>query len=270
MIPTRAAKRRLISPSRRRFPKRVSKTAVMLSTDDPHYPRIPIPIWIRDMRNSSIQQTSGTRLVARPSRVKSRSFPHDLQMTATMSLETLSSVALLPGPDGVEHDAPIDPDRIALGIQQPWAELILRGIKTLEIRSQSDAATGPDLPLRVQACRHPCRQPPSAARRHGIEFDSLPLGLWSARSNLIDCRPCRRKDQQAACVPAQFLHGQFAWELSDPQPFDVPLAVRFLPYGVWFYPFKRRPPDWSGHANRECRTKANRPPAAPARICDCG
>jgi hypothetical protein len=41
-------------------PKEGVQTAVMLSTDDPHYPRIPIPIWIRDMRNSSIQQTSGT------------------------------------------------------------------------------------------------------------------------------------------------------------------------------------------------------------------
>jgi len=41
-------------------PKEGVQTAVMLSTDDPRYPRIPIPIWIRDMRNSSIQQTSGT------------------------------------------------------------------------------------------------------------------------------------------------------------------------------------------------------------------
>jgi hypothetical protein len=41
-------------------PKEGVHTAVMLSTDDPRYPRIPIPIWIGDMPNSSIQQTSGT------------------------------------------------------------------------------------------------------------------------------------------------------------------------------------------------------------------
>jgi hypothetical protein len=36
------------------------QTAVMLSTDDPRYPRIPIPVWIRDMHASIIQQTSGS------------------------------------------------------------------------------------------------------------------------------------------------------------------------------------------------------------------
>jgi hypothetical protein len=40
-------------------PKEDVRTAVMLSTDDPRYPRIPIPIWIRDMHASTIQQTSG-------------------------------------------------------------------------------------------------------------------------------------------------------------------------------------------------------------------
>jgi hypothetical protein len=145
----------------------------------------------------------------------------------------------------VRQDAPIDPDRIALGIQQPWAELILRGIKTLEIRSRSTRQRGP-IYLYASKRTSPLPAAAIAARRHGIEIESLPLGLLVGTINLIDCRPARSKDQLAACVPAQLLHGPFAWELSDPQPFDVPLTVRFLPYGVWFYPFKRRPPDWSG------------------------
>lgn len=145
----------------------------------------------------------------------------------------------------MRQDAPIDPDRIALGIQQPWAELILRGIKTLEIRSRSTRQRGP---IYLYASKRPSLLSAAdiAARRHGIEVDSLPLGLLVGTINLIDCRPARSKDQLAAGVPAQLLHGQFVWELSDPQPFDVPLTVRFLPYGVWFYPFKRRPPDRSG------------------------
>ena len=145
----------------------------------------------------------------------------------------------------MRQDATIDPDRIALGIQQPWAELILRGIKTLEIRSRSTRQRGP-IYLYASKRTSPLPAAAIAARRHGIEVESLPLGLLVGTINLIDCRPARSKDQLAACVPAQLLHGQFAWELSDPQPFDVPLTVRFLPYGVWFYPFKRRPPDWSG------------------------
>lgn len=40
------------------------RTAVVLSTDDARYPRIPIAIWIRNMRASTIQQTSGSQRAA--------------------------------------------------------------------------------------------------------------------------------------------------------------------------------------------------------------
>jgi hypothetical protein len=33
---------------------------------------------------------------------------------------------------------------------------------------------------------------------------------------------------------------QFAWCLQRPQRLAEPLAPRFLPYGVWFYPFQRK------------------------------
>lgn len=140
----------------------------------------------------------------------------------------------------MDHDAPIDPDRIALGIQQPWAELILRGTKRLEIRSQPTRQRGL---IYLYASKRPSRLPAAAAaaERHLIDVESLPFGVLVGTVMLVDCRPCRLRDHQAACVPQQLLEGQFAWELSNPRPLDVPLAVRFLPYGVWFYPFKRRP-----------------------------
>ena len=47
-----------------------------------------------------------------------------------------------------------DRERIALAIQQPWAELILRGIKTLEIRSQPTRQRGTIL-FRQQTCLGP-------------------------------------------------------------------------------------------------------------------
>jgi hypothetical protein len=47
-----------------KVPKEGTQTALVLSTDDPHYKRIPIPIWIRDMHASTIQQTSGTTSAA--------------------------------------------------------------------------------------------------------------------------------------------------------------------------------------------------------------
>ena len=138
------------------------------------------------------------------------------------------------------RDAPIDPDRIALGIQQPWAELILRGVKTLEIRSQPTRQRGP---IYLYASKRPSSLDAAgtAARLHDIEVHSLPFGVLVGTVNLVDCRPCAAKDQKAACVPATLLKGQYAWQLAEPCRLAEPVAVRFLPYGIWFYPFKRRP-----------------------------
>jgi ASCH domain len=139
----------------------------------------------------------------------------------------------------VPHDAPIDPDRIALGIQQPWAELILRGVKTLEIRSQPTRQRGT---IYVYASKRPSPldAAATAARAHAIDVASLPFGVLVGTVKLVDCRPCGAKDQKAACVPAPLLKGHYAWQLAEPRRLAEPAAVRFLPYGIWFYPFKRR------------------------------
>jgi ASCH domain len=139
-----------------------------------------------------------------------------------------------PAPEG------IDPDRIALGVQQPWAELILRGIKTLEVRSQHTTLLGP---IYLYASKRLSSLPAAqtAASRHGIGHETLPMGLLVGSVQIVGSRPARRGDSQAACVPAQLLEQKFVWELGEPQRFDKPLPVRFLPYGIWFYPFKRRP-----------------------------
>jgi hypothetical protein len=133
----------------------------------------------------------------------------------------------------------IDPHRIALGIQQPWAELILRGIKTLEVRSQPTRQRGT---IYLYASKRASQLPAAsvAARRHGIDVESLAFGVLVGTVKVVGCRPCRSKDHEAACVPPQLVAGQFAWELAEAAPLAAPLAVRFLPYGVWFYPFKRR------------------------------
>jgi ASCH domain len=139
-----------------------------------------------------------------------------------------------------EARADDDRERIALAIQQPWAELILRGIKTLEIRSQPTRQRGTILlyaSKRVSAL--PAAQ--AAARRVDLDVESLPRGKVVGSVDLIDCRHARSNDQQAACVGAELLRGQFAYEVAHPQRFATPRTPRFLPYGVWFYPFKRRP-----------------------------
>jgi hypothetical protein len=135
---------------------------------------------------------------------------------------------------------PTDRDRIALAIQQPWAELILQGIKTLEIRSQPTRLRGT---IYLYASKRASQVPAAAvaARRWNLDVGSLPVGKLVGTIDLIECRPSRAADHQAACVPVDLLSGQFAYQLDRPRRFATPRPVRFLPYGVWFYPLKCRP-----------------------------
>jgi hypothetical protein len=128
---------------------------------------------------------------------------------------------------------------IALGIRQPWAELILRGTKTIEVRSTSTAQRGT---IYVYSSKKfaEIEAADRAISQHELELDSLPRGLIVGTVDIVNCRPCTANDATQACVPKSYLQNHFAWELSNPQRFDEPLTVRFLPYGVWFYPWKRR------------------------------
>jgi hypothetical protein len=133
----------------------------------------------------------------------------------------------------------LDMDMIALGIRQPWAELILRGIKTIEVRSTHTAQRGA---IYVYASK---KFGGFAAADHAItnyqlDKESLPRGLIVGTVEIVNCRRCEPNDAAATCVPPSYLENHFSWILANPQQFDEPLTVRFLPYGVWFYPWKRR------------------------------
>ncbi len=132
-----------------------------------------------------------------------------------------------------------DPDVIAVGIRQPWAELILQGIKTIEIRTVNTRQRGR---IYLYASKKPAETSvaKSAATKHGLNVEELPRGVVVGSVDLHATRPARHRDAAAACVPADMLCEKFAWELRDAVRFTEPLAVRFLPYGIWFYPWKRR------------------------------
>ena len=146
-------------------------------------------------------------------------------------------------------DAP-NPELIALGVQQPWAELILRGIKTIEVRSQSTRIRGP---IYLYASKRASTMPAAAtaAERYAVDLAALPYGRLVGTVELVEARPCTRGDASAAAVPAELLVEQQAWVLARPNRLREPLPVRFLPYGVWFYPFQRKNPAPSRRRSRE-------------------
>lgn len=136
----------------------------------------------------------------------------------------------------------LDPQRIALGIQQPWAELILRGQKTLEIRSQSTQVRGR---IYLYASRRSSSLPAAQnmVDQHNLTLDTLPRGLLVGSVELVESRLAVPADAGSACLPAELLVRQYAWHFAAPERLASPVPVRFLPYGVWFYPFRRKNQD---------------------------
>lgn len=128
---------------------------------------------------------------------------------------------------------------IALGIRQPWAELILRGIKTIEVRSSSTTLRGP---IYLYASKQPAAIPAArqAISRYQLDAQSLPLGVLVGTVEIVGSQKCRARDAAAACVPGDLLKGRYGWQLANSQRLETALKPRFLPYGVWFYPFRRR------------------------------
>lgn len=133
----------------------------------------------------------------------------------------------------------LDYDRPALGVRQPWAELILRGIKTLEIRSTATRIRGP---IYIYASRRRSTLPAAekVIENHRLHIDDLPTGLLVGSVELVDSTPARGRHAPAACVPREFLTSRHAWHLANPRRFKHPVEVKYLPYGVWFYPFRRK------------------------------
>ena len=131
----------------------------------------------------------------------------------------------------------VNMDMLALSIQQPWAELILRGIKTIEIRR---------VPARPQQIYLYASQRFSTisllkCEEEGGEIcrERLPRGMIVGTVEILACRRAVAEDAVAAVIPPSYLADQYSWILGNPVRLSQPLAPRFVPFGTWFYPFKR-------------------------------
>lgn len=93
----------------------------------------------------------------------------------------------------------------ALSIKQPWASMIARGEKTVEVRSWRTPYRGR---LLIVASRRPAMGP---------------AGCALAVADLVDCRPMVPSDEGAACGPVA--PHSFAWILREVRPIN-PFPVR--------------------------------------------
>lgn len=101
----------------------------------------------------------------------------------------------------------------ALSVKQPWAELIARGEKTIEVRGNCTRHRGP---LLIVSCKEP---------------NVWVTGCTIAVVDLVDCRPMTRADEGAALRKNR--RGQKAWVLENPRRVEpVPVTGRLGVYDV--------------------------------------
>ncbi len=133
----------------------------------------------------------------------------------------------------------LDKNRIALGIKQPWAELILLGKKIIEVRSRSTNVRGS---IYLYTSKKPATEDYATQAIHNYDLDlmNFPLGVLVGSVEIVECRPAMPQDATQSCLSSSELENRYAWVLKNPIRFPKPQPVRFLPYGVWFYPFRRR------------------------------
>ncbi len=139
--------------------------------------------------------------------------------------------------------APPDINRITLSIQQPWAELILRGIKTLEVRSQNTNVRG-IIYLYTSKKIATSKESIKAASQYDINTDALPMGMVVGTVELFDVTLAKKRHAKEACLSRtsfkKLENEHYVWHLKNPDHFVNPIEAKYVPYGVWFYPFKRK------------------------------
>ncbi|VAX39615.1 FIG00927397: hypothetical protein [hydrothermal vent metagenome] len=134
-----------------------------------------------------------------------------------------------------------DINRITLSIQQPWAELILRGIKTLEVRSQNTNVRGL-IYLYTSKKLATSKEAIAAASQYDINTDALPTGMVVGTVELFDVTLAKKKHAKEACLSRTSFkeNVHYVWHLKNPDHFVDPIKAKYVPYGVWFYPFQRK------------------------------
>jgi adenine-specific DNA-methyltransferase len=110
----------------------------------------------------------------------------------------------------------------AFSVRQPWAELILRGEKSIEYRSQATKIRG-----RVYvyaSLGKPESDDPEIAQQLGCDLAALPRGLVVGT---VEIAGCDGGD------------GEYDWHLANPMRLAAPLPPSEQPQPGWFYPFGR-------------------------------
>ncbi len=108
----------------------------------------------------------------------------------------------------------------ALSIKNPFAMLIIEGLKTIEVRKKPTNFRGT---IYVHVSKKASELNVIVPGTNTEDVCKSQLGNVIGTVEIVDCRPLTREDLEAACLPYMF-EGQYAWVLANPQkiaPFPV-------------------------------------------------
>lgn len=110
----------------------------------------------------------------------------------------------------------------ALSVRQPWASLIVCGLKTVEIRTWSTTYRG-------QLYIHASKSQDDVAMNR-FQLDTPPMGALLGTVELVDVQPFSREmwDELAEkhLDNGAFMPGLYAWHLKSARPLPEPVAYK--------------------------------------------
>jgi gamma-glutamylcyclotransferase (GGCT)/AIG2-like uncharacterized protein YtfP len=109
----------------------------------------------------------------------------------------------------------------ALSVRQPWASLIMAGLKRIETRSQTTHRRGRIL-IHASITMGPAER--AAAIREGLDPDTLPRGAILGSAEIVNSNPVEdlhvSEDERRR---GDHTPGRWGWELDKVQAFDEPI-----------------------------------------------
>jgi hypothetical protein len=125
--------------------------------------------------------------------------------------------------------------RRALSIRQPWAELILRGKKKIEVRSFPTNIRGP---MCLYASLTRGADDAKCRASTGRTWEDLDRGVLVGIIEIVDCRPLQQTDSRAAGFRIDFdPEGSFAWLVRPVKRLAKPIPPKAHAQPSFFFPF---------------------------------
>lgn len=125
----------------------------------------------------------------------------------------------------------------ALSLRQPWAELVMRGDKTIEARSRTTKKREV-VQIYASMGRLPKAEERELGEKYELDIEALPRGVLVGTVEIVGCRLLTKADSKAACFLVEDEHLTLnAWLLKNHHRFESPRAPENKAQPSFFFPF---------------------------------